>query len=178
MHICILTVSGLPGSGTSTASQMLRESLGWNYVNAGQIFRDMAREAGMTLAGMGSYAEENPQVDLQLDERMIQVARDQAPVVLEGRMTGWMAVRGNLPAHKVWLQASTELRAERIGLRDGDVGALEQMLARQTSEAHRYRVHHDIDIGDVSIYDSVIDTEINAPPAVVGTILKALGDVL
>ena len=32
--------------------------------------------------------------------------------------------------------------------------------------------------GDVSIYDSVIDTEINAPPAVVGTILKALGDVL
>lgn len=178
MHVCVLTVSGLPGSGTSTASQMLRESLGWHYVNAGQIFRDMAREAGMTLAEMGAYAEENPQVDLQLDERMIRIARDQAPVVLEGRMAGWMAVRGKLSAHKVWLQASTQLRAERIGLRDGDVGALEQMLVRQASESYRYQVHHGIDIGDVSIYDSVVDTEINAPPVVVGTILKALGAVV
>jgi len=51
-------------------------------------------------------------------------------------------------------------------------------LARQASEAYRYQAHHGIDIGDVSIYDSVIDTEINAPPAVVGTILKALGAVV
>jgi predicted cytidylate kinase len=175
MRASVLTVSGLPGSGTSTACQMLRESLGWDYVNAGQIFRDMASEAGMTLAEMGAYAEQNPQVDLQLDERMIQVARDRPPVVLEGRMTGWMAVRGKLSAHKVWLQASAEIRAERIGLRDGDVAALEQMLARQASESQRYREHHGIDICDLSVYDSVINTEANEPPAVVSMILKALG---
>ena len=175
MRASVLTVSGLPGSGTSTACQMLRESLGWDYVNAGQIFRDMASEAGMTLAEMGAYAEQNPQVDLQLDERMIQVARDRPPVVLEGRMTGWMAVRGKLSAHKVWLQASAEIRAERIGLRDGDVAALEQMLSRQASESQRYREHHGIDIGDLSVYDSVINTEANEPPAVVAMILKARG---
>ena len=90
-------------------------------------------------------------------------------------MTGWMAVRGKLSAHKVWLQASAEIRAERIGLRDGDVAALEQMLARQASESQRYREHHGIDIGDLSVYDSVINTETNEPPAVVAMILKALG---
>ena len=94
---------------------MLRESLGWDYVNAGQIFRDMASEAGMTLAEMGVYAEQKLQVDLQLDERMIQVAHDRPPVVFEGRMTGWMAVRGKLSAHKVWLQASAEHARSALG---------------------------------------------------------------
>ena len=38
----IITVSGLPGSGTSTACGQLAARLGWVYVDAGQIFRQLA----------------------------------------------------------------------------------------------------------------------------------------
>lgn len=171
----ILIVSGLPRSGTSTACALLRERLGWHYVNAGQIFRDMANEQGLTLAEWGARAEADPRIDRQLDERMVQVARDKAPVVLEGRMTGWMALRSGLTALKVWLAASAEARAQRVGGRDGDLQALEKMLARQASEAQRYREHHGIDIADLSIYDVVIDTVEHAPTCVVERIERALG---
>ena len=153
MSAAILTVSGLPGSGTSTACALLRERLGWHYVNVGQIFRDMASEQGLTLAEWGARAEKDPDIDRQLDERMVQVACRQQPVILEGRMTGWMALRGALSALKVWLAAPADVRAERVGGRDGDPQALEKMLARQASEAQRYREHHGIDIADLSIYE-------------------------
>ena len=48
----IITVSGLPGSGTSTACGQLCTRLGWAYVDAGQIFRQLARESGLRLAAV------------------------------------------------------------------------------------------------------------------------------
>ncbi len=173
-HLKILTVSGLPGSGTSTACGLLREQLGWNYVNAGQIFRDLAHRANASLAEMGRRAESDPQIDRDLDARMVQVARSEPPIILEGRMTGWMALRAELSALKVWLDAPAALRAERVGVRDGDDQALQQMLDRQHSEAQRYRVHHGIDIGDCSIYDAVIDTAVHDPEAVVAQVMCRL----
>ena len=53
----IITVSGLPGSGTSTACDTLCEKLGWAYVNAGRIFRELAEESGLSLAEFGERAE-------------------------------------------------------------------------------------------------------------------------
>lgn len=175
MPAAILTVSGLPGSGTSTACALLRERLGWHYVNAGKIFRDMASERGLTLAEWGVCAEADPRIDRELDERMVQVARQEQPVILEGRMTGWMALRGGLTALKVWLEAAVEVRAQRVGVRDGDSQALEKMQVRQASEAQRYREHHGIDIADLSIYDVVIDTVAHSPTCVAERIERALG---
>ena len=80
-----------------------------------------------------------------------------------------MAVRSELPALKVWLDAAVEIRAARVGTRDGDVAAAarEQMVLRQASEEQRYRQHHGIEIGDMSIYDLVIDTSVYQPTEVV-----------
>ncbi len=165
----ILTISGLPGSGTSTAGALLRDHLGWSYVNAGQIFRELAREAGLSLAEFGRRAEGDASIDRALDARMVATARARQPIILEGRVTGWMAQRSELPAVKVWLDAAAETRAERVGTRDGEAVAvaLEHMLARQASEAQRYRQHHGIEIGDMSLYDLVIDTALYPPEEVV-----------
>ena len=108
----IITVSGLPGSGTSTACGQLCTRLAWAYVDAGQIFRQLARESGLSLAEFGQRAEADARIDRQLDGRMVARAQAEAPIVLEGRLTGWMAHRHDLAAFKVWLAAAAEIRAQ------------------------------------------------------------------
>ncbi len=155
-----ITVSGLPGSGTSTVCTLLAEMIDWRYINVGEIFRDMAQEQGISLSSYGAQAEKDGDIDRQLDARVIAMAQESARVILEGRLTGWMARRHDLPTLKVWLQASISARAERVGQRDGQSSqeAAAAMSEREASEAQRYADHHDIDIGDLSIYDLVIDS--------------------
>jgi len=100
--IDIITVSGLPGSGTTSSCKLVTERLGWAYVNAGQIFRQLAEEAGVSLAEYGRRAEGDGNIDRQLDARMVESAGELGRVLLEGRLTGWMAHRHGLSAFKVW----------------------------------------------------------------------------
>ena len=172
----IVTVSGPPGSGTSTACEQLSLRLGWHYVNAGQIFRQMAEENGVSLVDFGQRAEEDARIDRDLDARMVQIARQRQCVILEGRITGWMAAQNGLSAFKVWLQALPEVRAGRVGGRDHIEPelAMRDMAQREKSETKRYLDHYGIDIGDLSVYDLVIDTEGLAPQAVVERIAAAV----
>jgi cytidylate kinase len=49
-----ITVSGHPGSGTSTLVSKLVQSYNWTSLNGGDVFRSEAKKRGMTLA---DYAE-------------------------------------------------------------------------------------------------------------------------
>jgi predicted cytidylate kinase len=157
----IITVSGLPGSGTSTACDQLCRRLGWSYVDAGQIFRQLARESGLSLAEFGQQAEADGNIDRQLDGRMVAQAQAQAPIVVEGRLTGWMAYRNDLPALKIWLEGAPEIRSRRVARRESKTAAqaLVEMRQREASEAQRYQEHHNIRMDDLSIYELVINTE-------------------
>ena len=173
----IVTVSGLPGSGTSTACGLLADESGWRYTNVGGIFREMAREQGVSLSELGALAEEDGEIDRQLDARVIAMAQACATgVILEGRLTGWMAWRHELPALKVWLDAAVETRAERVGYRDrqAPAQAAAAMAARESSEASRYADHHGIDITDLSIYDLVIDSVVHSAEQIAQRIAAAL----
>ena len=172
----IITVSGLPGSGTSTACKLLQEKLGWRYVNAGDFFRQLAADEGVSLAEFGERAEADGHIDRQLDARMVEFARQAPNLIMEGRLTGWMALRNQLPALKVWCEAVPAVRAERVGQRDqqGHQQAEHAIALRERSEHQRYLRHHQIDLDDLSIYDLVIDTAAHSPEAVVALILKAL----
>ena len=174
-----LTVSGLPGSGTSTVCQRLSKEIGWTYLNTGEMFRQMAEEAGLSLAEFGRRAEGDAEVDRQLDARMVRQALEVAGgVVLEGRLTGWMAVRHEFEALKVWLDAAIEVRAERVGQREDQSReeALAAINQRERSERKRYLENHAIEIADLSIYDLVIDSAELGPEEIVARISAALID--
>ena len=174
MDYSIVTISGLPGSGTSTASIKLRTRLNWSYVNAGQIFRMLAKEADMTLNEFGARAETDPTIDRELDKKMIRYAEKGEPVVMEGRLVGWMTLQKKIPALRVWLEATISTRASRLSLREGDSQALSNMKVREESELKRYKDFHNIDLQDLSIYDIVISTDFHSADEVAKKIQAGL----
>ena len=152
-----VTVSGLPGSGTTTLAEALSSRFDLEHVSSGDVFRAMADERGVSLAEFGRIAEEDPEIDREIDERQREIARDRDDLVMEGRLSGWMVEDPDL---RVWLSAPVEVRAERVADREEQTveEARAEIEDRENSEAKRYREIHGIDIGDLSVYDLVIDT--------------------
>ncbi len=174
----LITVSGRAGTGTTTLSRILSKELNLPHVYAGAIFRDMARERDMTLAEFSRYAEEHHEVDMELDERMVEVA-EREHGVLEGRLAAWHATRGEANALKVLLTASERTRAERIQERE-DVSNLAEVLKetqeREASEVKRYEELYGVDPYDEDLYDLVVDTENLTPEEVAERVLQAAAD--
>lgn len=171
----LVAVSGSPGTGTTTLCRLLAPALNLPHVYAGQIFRDLAKERGMSLADFGKYAEEHPEVDRELDQRMIRRVK-QGNAVVEGRMAAWQVKEAGAPGLKVLLTAPEDVRAARVAEREhADLDAiLEQNRAREASERKRYLEYYDFDPGEVTHYDLVIDTAGKTPEEIRDLVLEAL----
>ena len=171
-----ITISGPPGSGKTTACNKLSEVLGLKAVVFGKIFRELAAEKNISLLELGALAEKDPSIDKGIDERIINIARENDDIILESRLSAYMCVRNGIPAFKIYLSASPEVRMSRIGVREGD--SLEKAKAdtmeRQASEAKRYMMYYNIDINDMSVYDLIVDTDNLDPDGVLDAILKGI----
>lgn len=152
-----ITVSGPPGSGTTTLAEALSSRFDLEHVSSGDVFRSMARERDLSLAEFGRVAEQDPEIDREIDERQTEIGRENDDIVLEGRLSGWMVEGADL---RVWLDAPVEVRAERVAEREGQTPeeARDEIKEREASESKRYQEIHGIDIDDLSIYDLVVDT--------------------
>jgi cytidylate kinase len=172
----LLTISGLPGSGTSTVAREVAQRLAIERLDGGAVFRAMAVERGLSLADFGALAEADAAIDVELDRRLTARAR-QGDVVLESRLAGWIATNEALPAYRVWLTCDDAERDRRVGTRDGQTvaEAATANRAREASEAARYAAYYGIDIGDLSIYDLVVDTTATPPDACVELIVAEAG---
>jgi len=162
----VITIGGPPGSGTTTMARRLSKHFGLKHVYAGKIFREMAEERGMTLEEFSKLAEENHEIDLEVDRRQREAA-EEGGVVLEGRLAAFVAagelehVKGpDLADLKIWLKAPLDVRAERIARRENIPveEAKRRISERERSELKRYREIYGVDPTDLSIYDIVVDT--------------------
>lgn len=171
-----ITISGPPGSGTSTAAALLAARLGIEHVDSGTFFRQIARERGLSLRELGRRAEQDSRIDREVDRRTVDLANAGKEVVLEGRMAGWMLHRAGVPSLKVWLDAHEEVRACRIaGREDRPFGhVLREMVERERSERRRYGEIYGIEIRDLSPYDVVLETDNLSPTDVMERIAEAL----
>ena len=152
-----ITVSGPPGSGTTTLAEAMSSRFDLEHVSSGDVFRSMARERDLSLAEFGRVAEQDPEIDREIDERQTEIGHENDDIVLEGRLSGWMVEGADL---RVWLDAPVEVRAERVAKREGQTPeeARDEIKEREASESKRYKEIHGIDIEDLSIYDIIIDT--------------------
>jgi len=151
----ILTIDGAPGSGKSTVAKALAERLGLDYISAGQVFREMAEERGLTLADFAELAKKDQRIDIELDKRQKERA-ERGNVVAEGRLCAHF-IDADL---KVFLDVPPGVGAERIAKREQKdfQQALEETKKRAEVDRERYREIYGIDTGDLSIYDAVINT--------------------
>ena len=84
-----VTVSGHPGSGTSTLVAALAERYGWSTLNGGQIFREEAARRGLDLGAFGRLCGVDSSVGRGLDARhQERMQADGGPDVVESRMQG------------------------------------------------------------------------------------------
>ena len=162
----LLTVSGPPGSGKSTNAAALAEAFDLDHLSGGDIFRELAAERGYSPVEFNELAEDDDQIDRDLDARLRAVALENDDVVLESRLAGWLA--GDHADLKIWLDAPLAVRADRIADREDKSTALarEETERRERSERKRYADYYSIDIADLSIYDLTYNTARWGPEAV------------
>jgi len=153
-----ITVSGLPGSGTTSLSRYLSEHHGFSMISAGEVFRQLAREHAMGLAEFGRFAQENPEFDKMIDARQKEIAAGRDDIIVEGRLSGWMVTDADI---RIWLFAPIGSRIKRIVFRDqiaDDKTAERITIEREECEAARYQNYYNIDINDLSIYHIILNS--------------------
>ena len=168
----IITIGGLAGTGTTTAAQLLSEKMGIDYISAGYVFREMAREHNMSVLEFSAFAEGNDDIDKEIDKRQAELAKSADNLIVEGRLSAYF-VEADL---KLWLVTPFDVRSQRIAERESksvDV-ASEEIIAREESEALRYMDIHNIDIKNMDIYDLIINTGTFDPEKVSEIILTTL----
>ncbi|WP_267640432.1 (d)CMP kinase [Haloarchaeobius amylolyticus] len=170
----LLTVSGPPGTGKSTTAAGLADAFDLEHISGGDIFRELAAERDMTPLEFNKLAEEDEQIDIDLDRRLREIAHERDGVVLESRLAGWLA--GDAADFRFWLDAPLSVRGERIADREekSPEVAAEETQAREASEAKRYEEYYGIDIGDRSIYDLCVNTARWDAETVVDILVRAV----
>ena len=169
----IITIGGLAGTGTSTTAELLSEKLGIDYISAGSVFRDMAREKGMSVLEFSEFAEGNDDIDKEIDKRQAEKAKSAENLIIEGRLSAYFVDNADL---RLWLVTPFDVRSDRIAQREDktvDV-AKSEIITREKSEALRYKEIHNIDISNMDIYDLIINTDSFDPESISEIIIQTL----
>ena len=153
----VIAISGLHGAGKTTVAKYLAKKFGLRYVCAGDVFRKMAAERGMSLEEFSKYAERHPEIDLMIDKRTVREAKGDN-VLIDAKLAGWMAKNADL---KILLTAPLRVRVQLIARREGRSyrEVMRETRYREKSEAKRFKRFYRIDTNDYSPFDIVLNTE-------------------
>lgn len=158
----IITFSGHLGSGKSEVGKILSSELTLDYVSAGDVFRQVAADRGMSLPEFMQTPEADSfETNLAIDNRMGALA-ESGSVILDGRMA-WQVVPDE--ALKVMLlvhpreSARRIFNAKRSSERYESIQQAEAaLLCRQRKERGRFLGLYQVDMSAYSNFDAVIDT--------------------
>ena len=171
----IITIGGTLGSGKSTVAKLLSKKINYRHYSSGDFMRGLAEERKISLLELSKIAEKDKSIDLEIDERQIQLGRKEDNFVIDGRLS-FHFIPDSI---KIFLDASFEERAKRIladKIRKEHNVDLEstkaKMKTREESEKKRYKEYYNIDINDQNHYDLIIDTSNLTPEEVVNKILE------
>ena len=152
----VVTVSGLSGAGKTTIAKAIANELNLKYISAGEIFRKAAKERKLDF--LEFIRKRSPQFDLDVDSKILSYAM-KGNVVLDGRLTGWVA--GEWADFRIGVRCPVAIRAKRVAKRDKITfeKAISQIRKRDNVDMKIYKRIYKIDLLDDSIYDLIINTK-------------------
>jgi cytidylate kinase len=151
-----ILLSGLSGTGSTTAAKRVAADFNLSYVYGGEIFRNLAVERGISLEELAESLEQNPDTEREIDRRLIDAGmRDD--VLIESRTVGWIFPK-DVPSLRIWLVCDLEERLRRVRAREHHPRAAENLLRRERSDNRRYHDLYGIEENDFAPFHLVIDT--------------------
>jgi cytidylate kinase len=155
----LITIDGKSGAGKGTVAGFLADKLDIEYYSAGDFFRQIADEKGLTVEELSEKADR--EVDVEVDRRTFEQGLSES-CVIESRIASH--VLKDYSDLKIRLKADLEERAKRVAEREAlEAGeARESIRKRDEDNRKRYQHYYGIDMEDLSIYDIVVDnSELN-----------------
>jgi cytidylate kinase len=174
-----ITVSGHPGSGTSTLVSKLVQSYNWTSLNGGDVFRSEAKKRGMTLADFAELCKADLQVDKELDGLLKEkMSGHDSFDIIESRLSGWWAHLLNIDCVRLWVDVNDEVRAQRVVAREGGtvIQAIEANAKRSAVDAERFSKLYNIQPQDREAYTHVLDASEMSIDEVLSAVVKILED--
>ncbi len=173
----VICISGSAGTGKTTQAKIIAKKYGLKYASAGSIFRDIAKERGLSLEELSAQVLDDTSIDLEIDRRTKKLA-EEGNIVLEGRLTAWMTKE--IKAFRIYLKCPLETEIKRVAERDGKSleEAKAETLSREESERVRYKKLYGVDTADLSIYDIVVNTHIYPIESVTKILVTAIDEYI
>jgi CMP/dCMP kinase len=150
-----ILLSGLSGTGSTTAAKRIAADFDLSYVYGGQIFRNLAVERGISLEELAESLEHDQESEREIDRRLV-AAGVNDNVLIESRTIGWI-FPSEIPAVRIWLLCDLNERLRRVRAREHHPRSAENLLRREASDNRRYRELYGIGDDDFSPFDLVID---------------------
>ena len=151
-----ILLSGLSGTGSTTAARRIATDFGLSYIYGGQIFRNLAVERGVSLEELAESLEHDQESEREIDRRLV-AAGIGDNVLIESRTIGWIFPK-EIPAVRIWLLCDLSERLRRVQAREHHPRSAENLLRREASDNRRYQELYGIEDDDFSPFDLVIDT--------------------
>ncbi len=164
-----IAISGLSGCGNTTACTNVGKAL--NLASVNYTFRNVAHELNIPLKEFQLLVGKNPEIDYVLDSKLIKLAEKEQNCIVGTRLAGWL-IDADLT---VWLHASLETRAQRIGKREDKPLAqlIKETKLRDKQNIDRYKKVYGINTMDHDHFDLVVNTERLSPEQVAALIVAA-----
>ncbi len=171
-----ITIFGLAGTGTSTVGKILSKRLGLGFLSSGDIFREKANQAGLSLADFQKRAGEDPTIDQDCDKTIEEYGRRNDDFVVESRLA-WYFIKDSV---KIRLFAGLKERSSRVAKRDDQdlASAQKAIMERESNDQKRYLKYYNIsDIDNPKNFDLNIDTSNINPESVVDKIVEFVNNI-
>ncbi|MBU0706988.1 cytidylate kinase family protein [Patescibacteria group bacterium] len=180
----IISISGKPGSGKSSVAKAIAKEFGLERYYMGRLWREKAREKGLTLVEGLIEGETDSVTDKEIDDYQIKLGQTKDDFVIEGRTSFhfipqsykiYLDVEPEEGAKRIWgdLQKNADKRNEAQQLNSVD-DVIKSVARRIKSSQIRYRKYYNIDVFDPKNYDFYLDTTKIDKPGVIKKVIEQI----